>query len=157
MLRWIAAFKLVKGALLLVAGLSFLRVVQGDVAEVMGRWAERFHLDPDGRIVQAVLFRVAGIEPGRFRLIAVGMFFYAALLLTEGIGLMYRKRWAEYVTIVATASFIPLEIYELARRVSPPRLFVLVVNVAIVIYLCVRVRRERAEEGVDRRITQSAA
>jgi uncharacterized membrane protein (DUF2068 family) len=146
MLRWIAAFKLLKGALLLVAGLAFLRVVQGNAAEVLGRWAERFHLDPDGRI-----------EPGRFHLIGVGMLFYAALLLTEGIGLMYRKRWAEYFTIVATASFIPLELYELARRVSAPRLAVLLVNVAIVIYLFVRVRRERAEERVEPRITQSAA
>jgi uncharacterized membrane protein (DUF2068 family) len=100
---------------------------------------------------------VADLEPGRFHVIGAGMLFYAALLLTEGIGLMYRKRWAEYLTIVATASFIPLELYELARRVSAPRLAVLLVNVAIVIYLFVRVRRERAEERVEPRIRQSAA
>ena len=157
MLRWIAAFKLLKAALLLVAGLALLRVVQGDLAVMVGRWVERFHLDPDGRLVQGVLSRVADAAPGQVHLIASGMFLYAALLLTEGVGLVYRKRWAEYFTIVATAFFIPLELYELARRVSAPRVALLLINVVIVIYLFVRVRRERAADRVGRHVTQIAA
>ena len=82
--------------------------------------------------------------------ISVGSFIYAALLLTEATGLWLRRRWAEYFTIIVTGSFIPLEIYELARRFTGTRLAIIVVNVAIVAYLVrnLRVtRHQRAPEG----------
>jgi uncharacterized membrane protein (DUF2068 family) len=63
------------------------------------------------------------------------------LLLTEGTGLLLRQRWAEYFTVVVTGSFIPLELYELARHVTVPRLIVTGINVAIVWYLIVTLRR----------------
>ena len=66
----------------------------------------------------------------------------SALLLTEAVGLMRGKRWAEYLTIVATSSLVPLEVYELSRRLTPTRLAALIVNLVIVAYLVVRVRRE---------------
>lgn len=56
------------------------------------------------------------------------------------MGLLLRKRWAEYFTIVTTAGLIPLELYELARHVSLAKIVVLMLNVAIVIYLIRRVR-----------------
>jgi uncharacterized membrane protein (DUF2068 family) len=69
---------------------------------------------------------------------------YAALLMTEGVGLFLRKTWAEYFTIIVTGAFIPLEIYEIVRHVTSTRVGVVVVNVVIVGYLVGRVRRERA-------------
>jgi uncharacterized membrane protein (DUF2068 family) len=62
--------------------------------------------------------------------------------LTEGFGLLFRKRWAEYLTIIATGSFIPLEIYEIARHCSAARILLLIGNVAIVVYLIVHVRSQ---------------
>jgi len=76
---------------------------------------------------------------------SLGALAYAAVLLTEGIGLLMAQRWAEYLTIVITASLIPLEVYELVRHTNVTRVTVLVVNLAIVIYLIVRVRWERHE------------
>jgi uncharacterized membrane protein (DUF2068 family) len=63
-------------------------------------------------------------------------------LLTEGIGLLLRKRWAEYFTIITTGGLVPLEIYEIARHVTAAKIVVLALNVAIVVYLVVRVREE---------------
>jgi uncharacterized membrane protein (DUF2068 family) len=63
------------------------------------------------------------------------------LLLTEGVGLFLRKRWAEYLTIFVTASLIPIEIYELGKKFSATKIIVLAINVAVVIYLVVRVVR----------------
>jgi uncharacterized membrane protein (DUF2068 family) len=60
---------------------------------------------------------------------------YAIVEGTEAVGLWYEKRWAEYLTAVATAGFIPFEIHELVNKVTAVRLAALVVNVAIVIYL----------------------
>jgi uncharacterized membrane protein (DUF2068 family) len=64
------------------------------------------------------------------------------LYMIEGIGLWHQSRWAEYLTIVATSLLIPLEIYEVTRRVTIPRIGALVVNVVVVIYLIYRLRHE---------------
>ncbi len=55
--------------------------------------------------------------------------------LVEGVGLWYAKRWAEYLTVVATAAFLPLEIRELAEKVTGLRIGALVFNVLAVLYL----------------------
>jgi uncharacterized membrane protein (DUF2068 family) len=63
--------------------------------------------------------------------------------LTEGVGLALRKRWAEYLTIISTASLLPLEVYEIAKGASPAKILVLLANIAIVVYLVIEVRRTR--------------
>jgi uncharacterized membrane protein (DUF2068 family) len=60
---------------------------------------------------------------------------YALLEGVEAVGLWYQKRWAEYLTFVATIAFIPYEIYELSKTVSPFKLAAFIVNIAIAIYL----------------------
>ena len=76
-------------------------------------------------------------------LLSVGTLFYSALFFTEGIGLLLRKRWAEYFTIISTGAFIPLEIYELLKHVTPVKILLMILNVAIVVYLVLRLRKER--------------
>lgn len=60
---------------------------------------------------------------------------YALLEGTEAVGLWFAKRWAEYLTLVATAMFLPLEVYELAHRFTPLKIVAFAINVAVVIYL----------------------
>jgi uncharacterized membrane protein (DUF2068 family) len=60
---------------------------------------------------------------------------YGVIELVEGVGLWLLKRWAEYFTVVATAAFLPLEIYELTERVTWLRVGALIINVAAVVYL----------------------
>ncbi len=75
------------------------------------------------------------------------MFCYAAVLLTEGTGLLWRRRWAEYVTVLATASLIPVEVYEVVKHTTATRLVVLSLNGMVVWYLIRRVRRTAAGQG----------
>src|SRR6185436_15664060 len=98
---------------------------------------------PDSHYFHWLLEKVAAISPAQLRLASAGSFFYSALLLTEGIGLWFERRWAEYLTIIATSSFIPLELYELSKRVSDVRLVVLGINLAIVWYLIRTLRGQR--------------
>ena len=72
----------------------------------------------------------------------MGTFLYAGLFATEGFGLLLRKRWAEYFTIVTTGGLIPLEIFELARHFTVTKLAVAFVNVLIVWDLAARVRSQ---------------
>ena len=141
--RLIAAFKLAKAIVLVVLGVATLTLVDKDVTDVVTTWLEHLHVDPDGRLVQQALDRGASLSPGRIRAIAAGAFFYSGLLTVEGVGLLLGKRWAEYFTVVTTASLVPLEIYEIVRHSTITRIAALVVNLAIVAYLVARLRRRR--------------
>jgi uncharacterized membrane protein (DUF2068 family) len=143
----IALFKLVKGLLLVAAGVGALKLLHHDVAETLNRWVYIIHVDPDNRYIHRLLSRVLSASPKQLRAVSAGTFIYAALLLTEGVGLLLRKRWAEYFTLITTAGLIPLEIYELARRMTAAKVGVLIVNVAIVVYLAMRIKRSGSGRG----------
>jgi Predicted membrane protein (DUF2127) len=68
------------------------------------------------------------VDEHKLRTLSVGTFFYAALAAAEGIGLAMCARWAEYLTVVTTASLLPIEVYELVRRPDVPRVLILLVN-----------------------------
>jgi len=140
-LRLIAAFKLFKGLVLLVVGIGALKLLHKDVGSELESWADLFRVDPDNLYFQHLLEKFSVLDDHKLKQLSVGTFFYSALLLTEGIGLLLAKRWAEYFTIIVTSSFIPLEIYELIKRVSWAKLVVLLLNIVVVIYLAIELRR----------------
>jgi uncharacterized membrane protein (DUF2068 family) len=148
----IAVFKLFKCVLLVSVGVGALRLLHKDIAVTVQHWVDVLHVDPDNHFFHAIITKVLGVTPKQLELLSIGTFFYAALLLTEGVGLLLKKHWAEYFTVITTAVFIPLELYEIAKHVSVTKIIVLLVNVAIVAYLIVRIRnRNRAESGVEPR------
>jgi uncharacterized membrane protein (DUF2068 family) len=149
-LRFIAGFKLFKGTLLFAVGIGALRLVHKDVAAIVGRWVSELRMDPQNRLIHALLLRAGAVDDHMLREIGVGTFFYAALLLTEGVGLWLEKRWAEYLTVILTGSFLPLEVYELTRRLNVTRSVILVINVLIVVYLIRFIRSSRDERGEGR-------
>jgi uncharacterized membrane protein (DUF2068 family) len=140
----IGLFKLLKGLLLVAVGIGALKLLHKNVAEVVNHWVDILRVDPDNRLIHATASRLFSVTPKQLKALSVGTFFYAALLLTEGTGLLMRKHWAEYFTVVTTAGLIPLEIYELATHFSWAKIIVLLVNIAIVLYLIVRLRNSRA-------------
>jgi uncharacterized membrane protein (DUF2068 family) len=104
------------------------------------------------RSLRGILLVAAGIyliaKLGRLRkhevkVFGAGAIAYGVLELVEGGGLFYRKRWAEWLTVIATSLLVPLEVYELVRHPSWLKAGGVAVNVAIVIYLY-RVVRRRA-------------
>lgn len=144
-LALIAIFKLIKGVLLLAAAIGLFKMIHSDVSATVEHWITALRMDPDSRHFQWLLEKLAAISPQQMKAMSLGSFFYSALLLTEGIGLWLELRWAEYLTIIATSSFIPLELYELSKKISDPRLAILAINLAIVWYLIRTLRRGRRQ------------
>jgi uncharacterized membrane protein (DUF2068 family) len=142
-LRLIAVFKLFKGLVLFAVGIGAVKLLHKDLAFEVERWADILRVDPNNRYIHRLLERLSILDAHKLRELSVGTFLYSALALTEGVGLLLGKRWAEYFTIIVTASFIPLEVYELAKRVSSPKLVVLLLNVAVVVYLMIELARNR--------------
>jgi uncharacterized membrane protein (DUF2068 family) len=78
---------------------------------------------------------VFSLNSSTIRLAGAAFAVYAIIEGVEAVGLWYAKRWAEYLTLIVTASFLPLEVYELAHRVTVFKVIALVINVAVVAYL----------------------
>lgn len=136
----IGIFKLVKAILLIVAGIGAVRLLHKDVAGTVLHWTRVLRVDPDNRYVHGALTRIFRITPKQLRELSLGTFIYAGLFATEGMGLLLRKHWAEYFTLITTGAFIPLEIYELARHFTVAKVIITLINVLIVWYLAMRVR-----------------
>src|SRR3984885_582883 len=142
----IAVFKLIKGVLLLLVGIGALSLVHKDVAETLSRVIDTLRVDPNNRHIHQLIMKLGVPDARKLEEISAGTFFYSGLLLTEGTGLLLRKPWAEYFTIIVTSSFIPMEVYELLKRLTFTRCALLVVNIAIVVYLIQRIRHRKARE-----------
>jgi uncharacterized membrane protein (DUF2068 family) len=139
----IAVFKLIKGLGLLALGIGALRLLHKDVAAEIAQWLDVLRVDQHNHYIQMLLEKLGMVDDRKLKALSVGTFFYSALFLTEGVGLALRKRWAEYLTIISTASLLPLEVYEIAKRPDAARIVVLLANIAIVVYLVTEVRRIR--------------
>jgi uncharacterized membrane protein (DUF2068 family) len=142
----IAIFKLLKGVILVAVGFGALHLLHRDVGETVMRWVNVLRVDPDNRMIHGLVTKVLQVSPNQLKGISAGTFFYAALLLTEGTGLLLRKTWAEYFTVITTAGLIPLEIYEIVEHVTAAKIIVLIINAAIVVYLIVRIRSRRGHK-----------
>jgi uncharacterized membrane protein (DUF2068 family) len=139
----IAAFKILKALTLLAIAIGIRRLLHRDIAAEIYSWANAFRVDPGNRYLHGLFVRFAALDDKKLRELSVGTLLYSALFWTEGTGLFLRKRWAEYLTLVATFSFIPLELYELTRRATLARGAVLVLNIAVVAYLAIDLYRHR--------------
>jgi len=140
-LRLIAAFKLLKGLALLALGIGALELLHKDVAAVVEHWINIFQVDPHSHYIQLLLAKLSIVDDRRLKELSVGTFIYSAIFLAEGVGLALGKRWAEYLTIVTTASLLPLEVYELVKHVGIGKGVALVINLAVVAYLILELRR----------------
>ena len=148
--RWlelIAVYKLLQAALLVSVGVGALKLLHKDVADVLSNLVTALHRNPEGRLVSFLLDKAALVDDHMLRRISLFMFCYAALGLLEGLGLMLEKVWAEYLTAIITASFLPLEIFELTHRITPVRVGFLVANLAVLAYLVWHLIRRRIVLG----------
>jgi len=87
------------------------------------------------RILITVLRPIGEFSTRTVLLIGIGALLFGLLELTEAVGLARRRRWAEYLTVIAGCIGIPLEVSEVLNRQTPVRVSILLINVAIVIYL----------------------
>jgi uncharacterized membrane protein (DUF2068 family) len=144
----IGLFKLVEAAFFLLVGVGAFHFIHRDLGDAMLRLAMRLRMDPEGRAVGFLLDHMDAITSHRLREIGLATFFYAGLRVTEGVGLVLEKRWAEYLTVGLTVSFLPWEMYEIIRRPDWLRIGLFVINLMVLGYLIWWLRRRKVVGGV---------
>ena len=143
LLRLIAIYKLGKVVLFLAAAYGVLRLRDASFLARVYSWASTLPYAQEQDLVKWLLTRFGGLSPSRIDTLGLGSLAYAVVFAVEGVGLWMRKRWAEWLSVVATASFIPLEIYELCKHPSAVKSILVLANVGIVWFLVYRLRQER--------------
>jgi uncharacterized membrane protein (DUF2068 family) len=145
-LRVIGLIKLAKAALLLATTYGLYRLRKPALVEQLYDWLYSLTDTFERRLLERGLDWVDSLGADRINHIVFATSVYIAILLTEGIGLFMRKTWAEWVTVVASASLIPFELWHLFFGVRHNTVAVLaatVLNVVIVIYLIHVLRKAR--------------
>lgn len=141
LLPWIAAERTFRAVVLLAVGIVLVSHPHANWASDIAHLAEHLGFDPKENWIQRIIDDVSKIHANQdllFGLVAIG---YGVLEGTEAYGLFKRRRWGEWLTVVATSLLFIPEIWELTKSASFPKAGAVLVNVAVVVYLLWRLRR----------------
>jgi hypothetical protein len=143
-----------RGIAVFILGAYLLAVRQSDIAGKIESIELRYGLTEGSgslikRLAEYLLNQVGHLSAGGLVVLAVGSVVYGSLEVAEGAGLLLRRRWAEYLVVIATGFGIPIEIREVLVHATLLRLGLLAVNIAVVVYLVVRKRLFIFDEGAN--------
>ena len=131
----IAIFKLIQAALFIAIGIGALHLINVDIDDLLTKVLGILRFNPESHIVNLILIKASILDAHMLRRISAVVFIYAGLGLIEGIGLYLEKTWAEYFTLILTGSFLPLEVFEIVRRLTWTRAGLFVLNALVFFYL----------------------
>ncbi len=142
-LRAIALFEALKGTLALLAAGGLFYVIPRDFRHIATELVGRLHLNA-GKSYPNVFNRIIeDTSNAQLWLIGALVVVYAVIRFVEAYGLWFERRWAEWLAALSGAIYVPAEIYELTRSVSWIKVGALVLNLAIVLYMCFMLWRTR--------------
>jgi len=148
-LRTIAILKFIEAAAVVAAGLAALQLLDPATLAAIAKWTQARPGHAEQHFAQRALDHLSGITPRELKQLGAGAFAFAGIFLAEAIGLWMERPWAEWLAVVATSLFIPLEVLELFKHVTVPKLIALVLNVLVVGYLIIRIRNDKRARRLE--------
>ncbi|MCC6502056.1 MAG: DUF2127 domain-containing protein [Deltaproteobacteria bacterium] len=135
-LRFIIAYKALMGLMEASAAASFYYFLDAKgTIDSFTTLAINFNIDPDNRLISSLIDRAGALGNDTMLGITITVFAIGVVNCVEAVGLHYRQRWAEWLTVAATGALIPFELYEVMESVSALKVTILVINIAVVYYL----------------------
>jgi uncharacterized membrane protein (DUF2068 family) len=149
-LKLIALFKIAKGVLLLLLGISLLFLnARTRWMDALSNWTADEILLEHSRPIAFLLHKLqAALADGALQATGLLGLFYSAVLFTEGIGVYMQQRWAELLMIFATAGLIPIEVRNLWHRPGLMGVLILLANCFIVWFLYRVLKRDKAKAHI---------
>jgi len=135
LLRTIALYKLIKVVILLLAAYGEIRLHDATLSAKILSWASQRPQGLEHDLVTHALAWFSGLSESRVHALRLITLTYAAVFAVEGVGLWMQLRWAEWLTVIITASLIPLEVWEMIHQPSIGALLLIIGNMLIVGYL----------------------
>ena len=142
-LHFVALLEVTKGILVLLAGFGVLALVHHDVRQAAEDLVRLFHLNPASNTPRIFIDAASQLTDARLWTLAGAALAYASIRLVEAAGLWLHKPWAEWLGVVTGGIYIPIEVFELAQKVTWARMAILAVNLLVVGYLGYDLARRR--------------
>ena len=143
-LRVVAMFEASKGALVLLAGCGILAFIHKDLHLAAIQLVRALHFNPAKHYPSIFIDAADRVTDPQLWMMALSALFYSAVRFVEAYGLWHRQPWAEWFGFLSGGMYIPLEVFEVSRQVTWPRVTVLAVNVVVVGYLADVLARSRS-------------
>ncbi len=156
-LLWVGLFKLSKALFFGAVGAGALDLIHKNIGDLLVRIVDALPIDPEGHFAALLMDKVDLIGGHQLRQAGMLSFLYAALCIVEGSGLMMKKVWAEYFTVLLTAGALPWETFELWQRFEWFKVGLLLVNVAVLLYLLWVLKRKRLREAEAQTVASPVA
>jgi uncharacterized membrane protein (DUF2068 family) len=141
LLPWIAAERAFRAVVLLAVGITLVGHPHTNWASEIANLAQRLGLDPRENWIQRIINDVSRLHANQDLVFGGVAIAYGVLEGAESYGLFRRRRWGEWLTVVATSLLFIPEIWELTKSATPLKIGAVIVNVLVVGYLLSRLRR----------------
>lgn len=142
-LRLVALFEALKGAVVLLAGCGVLTLIHKNLHNVAVQLVQVLHLNPARHYPTIFIDAVNRVTDLQLWLLALSALIYSAVRLVEAYGLWLQQKWAQWFGFLSGAVYLPVEIFEIWRKPTWPRIIVLLVNLGVVWYLAKALRRSK--------------
>ena len=153
-LRTIALFEALKGIIVLVLGFGLLSFLGPEDARFYEQVVLRMHLDPANHYLRLFLQTISEVSDTRLWIMTGFAILYSAIRFLEAYGLWHERRWAEWFAALSGGVYIPIEIYELAVRVTWLRFAALLINLAVVAYMVwLLTENRRKQAAAEKKLT----
>jgi len=143
----VALLEALKGVIVLCAGFGVLSLLHRDLERIAVALVTRLHIDPYAHYAGIFIEAAAHTTDARLLGVAALALVYSVLRLCEAYGLWFDHRWGLWFGVASGAIYVPVELYELWHRPGLIKVGALVVNLAVIAYLVLRLRRESHEPG----------
>ena len=142
-LHVVAIFEATKGALVLLAGFGILAFIHKDLHLAAEQLVVHLHLNPAKHYPAIFLDAASRVSDPQLWVLALSALMYSLVRFAEAYGLWMELAWAEWFGLLSGGLYIPVEMLEVIRKTSWPRLTILIVNLGVVAYLAYVVLRTR--------------
>ncbi len=140
-LKAVAIFEASKGLLVLLAGLAVFSLIHQNIHSVAEQLVGHLHLNPAKHIPRIIIEAAGSLTDGRIRLLTILALLYSFMRFVEAYGLWHARQWAEWFALVSGSVYLPIELYELSRGVTWLKVILVVINLLIVFYMAIMLKR----------------
>ena len=134
-LRIVSAFEALKGILVLLAGCGLLSFIHKGLHEAAVQLVRVLHFNPAQHYPSIFIDAANRVTDFQLWMLALSALLYSVIRIAEAYGLWTQQQWAEWFGLLSGAIYLPIEVYELSRELTWPRITVLLVNAGVVLYL----------------------
>ena len=146
----VALFESIKGVIVLLAGFGLLSLLHHDLRALALDLVGRLHLNPTRHYASVFIEAAAHTTDGRLWSIASIGFVYSTFRFVEAYGLWFCRTWAEWLALISGGIYLPLEVYELCRRLTWMRVSALAANLVVVLAIALVLWRNRRIENATK-------